>query len=132
MFMLDTNICIYVLQGRGAALRHRFKATPDLCISVVTYAELCFGIENGSPEKRKARIDQLGVFVRRLAVLPFTETAAPTYGSIRADLKKRGEQIGQNDLLIAAHALSEGSVLVSNNTREFERIPGLRLENWVK
>ena len=132
MHMLDTNMCIYVLRGRASALRHRFETTPDLCMSVVTYAELCFGIENGDVKRRGARIDQLALFVRRLSVLPLTETVGPAYGSIRTDLRQRGELIGHNDLFIAAHAISENAVLVTNKTSEFKRVPGLRVENWVQ
>jgi tRNA(fMet)-specific endonuclease VapC len=132
MYMLDTNICIYVLNNRTDKLRHKFNATPDLCISVITYSELHFGIENGSASLRKRRREQLALFSRRLQVLPLGAAVGPVYGSIRANLKSRGEIIGGNDLFIAAHALSEGAILVSNNVREFERVPGLVVENWVR
>ena len=131
MYMLDTNICIYVLGNHSASLRHKFKVTKELCISAVTYAELCYGIENGTPSLRKARWEQLELFTRLLVILPLDESAGQHYGRVRSLLKKQGRPIGNNDLFIAAHALSAGAVLVTNNEREFRRVPDLRLENWV-
>ena len=130
MYMLDTNICIYVLGNHSSSLRHKFKVTKELCISAVTYAELCHGIENGNPSLRKARWEQLELFTRLLVILPLDESAGQHYGRVRSLLKKQGRPIGNNDLFIAAHALSAGAVLVTNNEREFRRVPDLRLENW--
>ena len=131
MYMLDTNICIYVLKNHSDKLRHKFKAIKDLCISSVTYAELCFGIENGDSFSKKERWQQLGLFTQRLLIQPWDEDAARHYGSIRSVLKKQGSPIGNNDLLIAAHARSLNAVLVTNNVREFQRVPDLSIENWV-
>jgi len=131
MYMLDTNICIYVLNHHSDKLRHKFKVTKDLCISAVTYAELCFGLEKGPVARKKQRLEQLELFTRLLLILPLDETAGQHYGRIRMDLQKQGKPIGSNDLLIAAHALSTGATLVSNNMREFSCVPGLVLENWV-
>ena len=131
MYMLDTNICIYVLKRRSDKLRHKFKAIRNLCLSSVTYGELCFGIENGDASARAARWDQLDTFVQRLLIEPWDEEAARHYGFIRALLKKQGTPIGNNDLLIAAHARSISAVLVTNNRSEFERVPDLSLENWL-
>jgi len=131
MYMLDTNICIYVLNHRTDKLRNKFKVTPDLCISAVTHAELQFGIENGKASLRKERREQLSLFTRRLQVFPVGAEVGSLYGRVRADLKSSGEMIGGNDLFIAAHALSEGAVLVSNNLRVFGRVRGLKVENWV-
>jgi len=131
MYMLDTNICIYVLKNHSDKLRHKFKAIKNICISSVTYGELCFGIENGGNSKREARWEQLDLFTQRLAIDPWDEDAARHYGSIRALLKEQGTPIGNNDLLIAAHARSLNAVLVTNNIREFNRVPDLSLENWV-
>ena len=131
MYMLDTNICIYVLNQRSAKLRHKFKATKDLCISAITYAELRFGIENGNAELKRKRLQQLNLFTRLLHILPFTEQAGIDYGIIRAGLKQQGKMIGGNDMLIAAHAISTNAVLVTNNIKEFQRIEELALENWV-
>lgn len=132
MYMLDTNICIYVLNNHSDSLRQRFKVTKDLCISAITYAELCFGIENGISSRRKARWDQLDLFTRLLLILPLDVGAGHHYGRIRAQLKKLGQPVGNNDLFIAAHALSVGAVLVTNNEREFRRVPELHIQNWVE
>ncbi len=131
MFMLDTNICIYVLKKHSNKLRHKFKAIKDICISSVTYGELCFGIENGNNNLKEERWRQLDIFTQRLLIEPWDENAGRHYGSIRAQLKKEGTPIGNNDLLIAAHARSINAVLVTNNVREFNRVPNLTVENWV-
>ena len=131
MYMLDTNICIYVLKKHSNKLRHKFKAIKDICISSVTYGELCFGIENGNNNLKEERWRQLEIFTQRLLIEPWDENAARHYGSIRAQLKKEGTPIGNNDLLIAAHARSINAVLVTNNVREFNRVPNLTVENWV-
>ncbi len=131
MYMLDTNMCIYVLKNRSDTLRHKFKAIKNICISSVTYGELCFGIENGEAAMREARWEQLDMFTQRLLIDPWDEEVAKHYGVIRAWLKKQGTLIGNNDLLIAAHARSMSAVLVTNNIREFNRVPDLSVENWV-
>lgn len=131
MYVLDTNICIYVLKHRSDKLRRKFKAIKQLCVSSVTYGELCFGIENGDPAAKGTRFEQLDLFTQRLRIESWDEEAARHYGFIRALLKKQGTSIGNIDLLIAAHARSMDAVLVTNNIREFERVPDLTLENWV-
>lgn len=131
MYMLDTNICIYVLKNHSAKLKHKFKVSRDLCISAVTYAELCFGIENGDVSLRGQRWEQFDAFMRLLQTLALDDDVGRHYGRIRAHLKREGAPIGNNDLFIAAHALSSGAVLVSNNEREFKRVPGLVVENWL-
>jgi len=131
MYMLDTNMCIYVLKNRSDTLRHKFRAIKNICISSVTYGELCFGIANGETAMREARWEQLDMFTQRLLIDPWDEEAAKHYGVIRAWLKKQGILIGNNDLLIAAHARSMDAVLVTNNVREFNRVPDLSVENWV-
>lgn len=131
MYMLDTNVCIYVLKNRSEGLRHKFKVVKELCISVVTYAELCFGIENGAPALKSRRWQQLDVFTSLLLIEPMDETVGRNYGRLRAHLKSRGLPIGNNDLFIAAHAQSLGAVLVTNNQREFSRVPDLSVENWL-
>jgi len=131
MYMLDTNICIYVLKNHSDALRHKFKAIKNLSISSVTYGELCYGIENSDQHTKQSRWEQLDLFTQRLLIEPWDEEAARHYGSIRALLRKQGTPIGNNDLLIASHARSLNCVLVTNNTREFERVPDLSIENWV-
>jgi len=131
MYLLDTNICIYLLNSRSEALRRKINAADSLAISSVTYAELCYGIENGSPDRAPECWSQLGLFTRLLTISPLGAEVGQHYGRIRAYLKRRGRLIGPNDLFIAAHALSLGATLVSNNLREFERVPGLVVENWV-
>lgn len=129
--MLDTNTCIFVLRNRSDKLRHKFKAIKNLCISSIAYAELCFGIENGEASLREERYNQLDLFTQKLLIDPWDEEAARHYGLIRASLKRQGLLIGNNDLLIAAHARSINAVLVTNNTREFLRVSDLTLEDWV-
>jgi len=131
MYMLDTNICIYVLKNHSDELRHKFKAIKDICISSITYGELCFGIENGNSNLKEERWRQLEIFTQRLLIDSLDENAGKHYGSIRAQLKKYGTPIGNNDLLIAAHARSINAVLVTNNVREFNRVPNLVVENWI-
>lgn len=131
MYMLDTNICIYVLKDHSNKLRHKFKAIKNICISSVTYGKLCFGVENGDSSMREARWEQLDLFTQRLLIDSWDENAARHYGFIRAFLKKQGAPIGNNDLLISSHARSMNAVLVSNNVREFNRVPDLSVENWL-
>jgi tRNA(fMet)-specific endonuclease VapC len=131
MYMLDTNICIYVLKNHSAKLKHKFRVSKELCISAVTFAELCFGIEDGDATLKGQRREQFDAFTRLLLTLPLDDDAGKHYGRICACLKRKGSPIGNNDLFIAAHALSTGAILVSNNEREFRRVPGLVVENWV-
>jgi tRNA(fMet)-specific endonuclease VapC len=130
-YLLDTNICIYIAKGQPLAVRHRFEklALPSLAMSTITVGELRFGAEKSQFRDRAlATLDQLVQMIRPSA-LPMA--AAQHYGQIRASLQRQGLPIGNNDLWIAAHALAEGWILVTNNTREFDRVPGLRVENWV-
>jgi len=131
MYMLDTNICIYVLNNHSVQLRHKFKAVKNLCISVVTYAELCFGVENGKPSLKRQRREQLDAFARLLLIETLGQDVGWHYARVRSRLKHAGRLIGNNDLFIASHALSLGAVLVTNNVREFSRVPDLTVENWV-
>ena len=131
MYMLDTNTCIFVLKNRTTKLKNKFKAIKNISISTITYGELCYGIENGDSNLREERYSQLDIFTQRLLIDPWDEEAARYYGFIRATLKQQGNIIGSNDLLIAAHARSINAVLVTNNTKEFSRIPDLTLEDWI-
>ena len=118
-YMLDTNTIIYTMKNRPAGMQERFnRLVSQLCISSITAAELCFGVD-------------LEDFFSRLEILPYGLKAAYHYGNIRFQLQKAGKVIGGNDIHIAAHARSEGLVLISNNLAEFQRVDGLRLENWV-
>jgi tRNA(fMet)-specific endonuclease VapC len=129
-YMLDTDICIYVLKNRPPGLRERFnRLAEQLCISAITLAELSYGVEkfSGRDENRRA-VDR---FAARLDVLPFSAEAALHYGQVRAELERIGRPAGAHDMLLGAHARSAGLIIVTNNVREFERITGLRVENWV-
>ena len=129
-YLLDTNIVIYVIKQRPQQVLAVFNQHHGrMAISSITLGELVHGAEKSSDIARNTAVVE--DFVSRLAVLPYDDKAAWQYGNIRAALKKLGQPIGINDLHIAAHARSNGLTLVSNNLREFERVPGLLLENWV-
>ena len=130
-YMLDTNIIVYILNSRPEKVRKRFTrySPEDICISSVTLAELEYGICNSSrPDQNRIA---LMMFLADIDVIPFDAQAAADYGEIRFDLKRKGTPIGANDLLIAAHARSLGLTLVTNNSREFDRVDGLKVENWA-
>ena len=130
-YMLDTNIVAYAKNNRPEVVYERMSRfdPEDLCVSVITLAELEYGVFNSSnPERNKVA---LTLFLANIEVVPFDDDAAVEYGRIRADLKRKGTPIGANDLMIAAHAKSLGVTLVTNNTREFERVEGLMLEDWA-
>lgn len=131
-YLLDTNICIYIAKQQPAVVRERFSRhdTGELAMSVVTLGELRFGAEKSrSREQALAVIEQLA---SRITVASLPLSAGEHYGQIRAGLQQAGQVIGNNDLWLAAHARAEGWVLVSNNTREFLRVPGLQVENWAE
>jgi len=129
-YMLDTDISLYVMKGsEPGVMKHLASVSVgDVCISAISKAELLYGVEvSPRSEQDHARLD---IFLRHVVVLDFPQDAALDYAEIRAWLKKRGTMIGANDLFIAAHARSLGLILVSNNTREFRRVPRLTIENW--
>ena len=129
-YMLDTNICIYVIKNRPAALGERFDQLAEaLCISTITLGELLYGAEKSG--RRSQNLQVVEQFAARLEVVPFSVKAAAHFGQIRAELARLGTPCGAYDMLIGAHARSAGLVLVTNNVREFQRIPGLRVDNWV-
>jgi len=129
--MLDTNICTYLIKHHPLSVLERFLSHPvgDIGISSITVAELDYGASK-SRHTAKNRI-ALDKFISPLAVAAFDREAAAAYGRLRAALEQKGTPIGAMDLLIAAHALSLGVRLITNNAREFRRVPGLRVENWV-
>lgn len=130
-FMLDTNICIHVIKDHPEELRERFNAFAEqLCISSITLAELHYGAEKSA--RRTANLRAIENFTARLDILAFSPAAATHYGQIRADLERIGRPSGPHDMLIGAHARSEALTIVTNNVREFERIPGLQVENWIR
>ncbi|EUB76976.1 UPF0129 protein [Pseudomonas sp. GM41(2012)] len=129
-FMLDTNICIFTIKNKPQIVREAFNLHDgQLCISAVTLMELIYGAEkSATPEKNLAVVES---FAARLEVLPFDNEAAAHTGMIRSELARAGTPIGPYDYMIAGHARSRGLIVVTNNLREFERVPGLRVEDWV-
>jgi tRNA(fMet)-specific endonuclease VapC len=130
-YLLDTNICIYIRQRKPEEVLRRFrKLRPgEAALSVITYGELVYGAAKSA--HRLAAFERLHELVQWLPALALPETAAEAYGTIRAALAAKGEMIGNNDLWIAAHALAAKFTLVTNNEREFLRVPGLKLQNWA-
>ncbi len=130
-FLLDTNICIYIRRKRPQQVLARFrKLRPgEAALSVITFGELLYAAEKSA--QRPAALERLQELARVPPVLPLPETAAETYGTIRADLEFRGQMIGNNDLWIAAHAKAAELTLVTNNEREFRRVRGLKVQNWA-
>lgn len=129
-YMLDTNICIYVMKDRPEGLRARFRAAASsVCISTVVLAELRFGAEESAA--RSKSLEAVDDFLAQVNVLPFDHDAAVHYGQLRAELERAGTPCGLHDTQIGAHARSQSLIIVTNNRREFDRMPGLRVENWV-
>ena len=129
-YLLDTNIVIYVLKRRRKEVLEIFNRNASrMAISSITLSELIYGAEK-SPNVDK-NLEAIEEFVSHLDVLPYDAKASQHYGQIKAALEKRGEIIGENDIHIAAHAISQGLILVTNNLREFKRVPNLARENWV-
>ena len=130
-YMLDTNICIFIIKNKHESVLAKLKnaINEGICISSITLAELEHGVAlSVYPSKNS---EALLKFLSLPAILPFDAKAASKYGMIRADLQKKGALIGQMDLLIAAHAMANSCVLATNNKREFDRIVGLTVEDWV-
>jgi tRNA(fMet)-specific endonuclease VapC len=131
-YLLDTNICIYIIKKRPEKVLEKFNTLSlgDVAISSITLAELHYGImKSSNPKKNQEALDK---FLTPLEILDFDYFATIEYGKIRADLEKNGTPIGPLDTLIAAHAKSQKLTLVTNNEKEFIRIPDLKIENWVK
>jgi tRNA(fMet)-specific endonuclease VapC len=129
-YMLDTNIVIYTMKNRPQTVREAFQRHyGQMCISSVTYMELVYGAERSSNPERN--LNEIEGFAARLEVLPYDNGAAVHTGQVRAELAARGTPIGPYDQMIAGHARSMGLVVVTNNSKEFSRVDGLRLENWV-
>jgi tRNA(fMet)-specific endonuclease VapC len=128
-YMLDTNLCIRVLRDRPATLRERFNREADgLCISTIVLTELLHGAaKSARPEQNRLEIERFGA---RLEVLPFDQEAAGHAGEIRAKLERQGQSIGGYDVLIAGHARSRGLIVVTGNLGEFNRVEGIRCEDW--
>ena len=131
-YILDTNICIYIIKRKPESVFNKFKElTPgEVGISSITLAEMQYGINKSSkPGQNQEALNQ---FLLPLEILDFNTNAAIEYGRIRSALEKKGTPIGSLDMLIGAHAKSIGAILVTNNVKEFNRVPGLSMENWVQ
>ena len=131
VYMLDTDTCAFILRRSSQTLLDRIQAVPleRQVMSMVTLAELLYGVQISSRKKgNRAAVD---VLARHLSVLDWSRDAAGHYAEIRADLKKKGQPIGSNDLMIAAHARSLGAVVVTNNVKDFRRVKGLKHQNWM-
>ena len=130
-YLLDTNICIYIIKQKPACVREKFSTLEpgSVGISSLTASELCYGVSKSKKVSQNSQA--LAEFLAPLVVAPYDESAAMHYGKLRADLEKSGCVIGSLDMLIAAHALSLGLTLVTNNESEFKRISGLKIENWT-
>ncbi len=130
-YLLDTNICIYIAKHNPPEVRERFArhAARELAMSVVTLGELRFGAEKS--QSRERALASIQTLTSLITVAPLPEAVGEHYGQIRAALQASGQIIGNNDLWLAAHARAAGWILVTNNEREFVRVPGLQVENWV-
>lgn len=129
-YLLDTNIVIYVLKRRPKEVLDVFNINASrMAISSITLSELLYGAEKS--QNIDKNLEAIEEFISHLDVLPYDAKASQHYGQIKAALEKKGEIIGENDIHIAAHAISQGLILVTNNLREFKRVPNLAFENWV-
>lgn len=130
-YLLDTDICSYIIKKRPREVLERFKAVSpmQLGISVITLAELLYGVEHSS--SKTINLPIIENFVSHLQVLPWESEAAVHYSKLRVLLEQQGTPIGNMDLMIAAHALSLGRIVVTNNLRHFEKVPHLQIENWT-
>jgi tRNA(fMet)-specific endonuclease VapC len=129
-YLLDTDACIYLINERPKAVLARFRrhAVGDVGVSAVTVSELAWGVAKTGSARNRAALD---AFLLPLEIAPYDLAAALRYGELRADLARRGRPIGPLDTMIAAHALSLGATVVTNNLREFGRVPDLAIENWA-
>lgn len=132
--MLDTDTCIFLMRGASKKLEAMVQSVPlqQQVMSAVTFAELTYGVQASATAKRKQNQITLDSLALHLAVLDWPQTAAKNYAEIRADLKKRGAQLGAADLMIAAHAIAIDAIIVTNNVKDFGRVKGLEVENWTK
>ena len=129
-YLLDTNVVIYVLKHRPIKVLETFnKNTNRMAISSITLSELIYGAEKSV--KIDKNLEAIEDFISHLEVLPYDAKASQLYGQIKAGLEKKGKIIGENDIHIAAHAISQGLILVTNNLKEFKRAPNIALENWI-
>lgn len=134
LYMLDTDTCIFLMRGDAPTLAAKVQSIPlqQQVMSAVTFAELTYGVQASASTKRKQNQAVLDSLALHLAVLDWPQDAALHYAEIRADLKKRGAQLGAADLMIAAHARTLGAIVVTNNVKDFGRVKALQVENWTK
>ncbi|MDR1304593.1 MAG: type II toxin-antitoxin system VapC family toxin [Verrucomicrobiales bacterium] len=130
-YFLDTNICVFLLNGKFPRLTEKFLSCQagDFCLPSMVVAELIYGARKS--EKARQNMEKVQRFLRPLTVTPFDAQAAASYGELRTELEQKGRVIGPNDLVIAATTLSRNGVLVTNNIREFSRVPTLKIEDWT-
>ena len=130
MYLLDTNICIYIINEQPAQVVQRLiqAGRESLAISTVTVAELAFGIAKSRREGSRIKLEN---FLSQFPIVDWNQEAAWMYGNVRKALEAKGQRIGERDLLLACQALALDATMVTNNTREFERVDGLKWENWV-
>ncbi len=130
MILLDTNICIYLINARPPGVLAHFQhyRLGEIGLCSIVAAELTYGVAKSQSARNRAALE---MFLAPMDILPFDEKATWVYGELRAELERLGQPIGALDTMIAAHALSRDAILVTNNTREFSRVEGLRLENWT-
>jgi len=131
MYMLDTNICIYLIKNNPPHVRTHFERLQpgDILLSSIVLAELMYGVSKSQHKERN--LAALEMFLMPLEIVQFDAQAAEKYGDLRAGLERSGKIIGGNDLFIAAHSLSLDATLVTNNVKEFDRVPELHIENWI-
>jgi len=131
MFLIDTNICIYIINDHPPEVVQKFReiGVGNICISSITVSELQYGAYKSKQIKKNLK--RLDEFLRPFEILAYDETASNYYGKIRSDLENQGNVIGPLDMLIAAHALSENLTLITNNEKEFNRVKSLKVKNWV-
>ena len=130
-YLIDTNICIYIMNKRPPEVIQRFKnhEIGQIAISSITVSELNYGVTKSQNKKQNAK--RLEEFLTPFNILPYDENASKYYGIIRSELESQGKVVGPLDMLIAAHAMSENLILVTNNQKEFQRIKSLKVENWA-
>ena len=131
-YLIDTNICIYVMKQHPLQVIQKFRQFRfgEIGVSSITVSELQYGVSKSNyREKNQQRLDQ---FLRPLTIVPYDEACGRVYGDIRTELQQKGTLIGPLDMLIAAHALALGATLVTNNEKEFQRVAGLAIENWAR
>ena len=129
LFMLDTDISSYIIRRRPESLAQHFERhAEEICVSVITAAELRFGVERSKSTKLAAMVES---YLDRLSILDWTNAVTPHYARIRAALERVGKPMGNADLMIAAHAVSEGATVVTNNVRHFANVPGLKVQEWT-